>query len=202
MIIKWLGHSCFEINSKGHKLYFDPYMPGSVPGYKEVRGKGELVLCSHGHDDHNYKNAIKIEGENTFAYQVIETDHDDKGGSLRGKNNITIVAIERKKVVHFGDLGRELTDEEKKILHDIDIAFVPIGGYYTIDGKTAAKMVKELKCKVVIPMHYRFDDHGYEEIDTLDTFLKEFKNYEMIDSNSIEINSIDNGQRVIVLKYE
>jgi len=38
--------------------------------------------------------------------------------------------------------------------HDIDIAFLPIGGHFTMDAQQAAYACKLLKCKKVIPMHW------------------------------------------------
>jgi L-ascorbate metabolism protein UlaG (beta-lactamase superfamily) len=36
----------------------------------------------------------------------------------------------------------------------LDVAMVPIGGYYTMGAKEAAEAVKLLNPKAVIPMHY------------------------------------------------
>lgn len=35
-----------------------------------------------------------------------------------------------------------------------DIAFVPIGGTYTMNFKEAANLVNEIKPKIVVPIHY------------------------------------------------
>jgi len=40
-------------------------------------------------------------------------------------------------------------------LHKLDLALIPIGGYYTMGAKEAAEAVKLLKPKAVIPMHYK-----------------------------------------------
>ena len=37
---------------------------------------------------------------------------------------------------------------------NIDVALLPIGGYYTMDIKDAVRAVKMIKPRVVIPMHY------------------------------------------------
>lgn len=39
-------------------------------------------------------------------------------------------------------------------LHDLDAAFLPIGGYYTMDPGRAAKAVELLGVKKVVPMHF------------------------------------------------
>lgn len=35
-----------------------------------------------------------------------------------------------------------------------DVALIPIGGFYTMDGKQAAEYIAQLKPKAVIPTHY------------------------------------------------
>ena len=47
----WYGHSCFEITGNDGTVIFDPYQEGSVPGLNKLHLKGNLVLCSHDHDD-------------------------------------------------------------------------------------------------------------------------------------------------------
>ena len=39
-------------------------------------------------------------------------------------------------------------------LHDFDVAFLPIGDYYTMSPKRAAKAVELLGVKTVVPMHF------------------------------------------------
>lgn len=56
----------------------------------------------------------------------------------------------------MGDLGQyELSDEQIEAIGDVDILFVPVGGIYTIDGFQAAKVVKEIEPKIIVPMHYK-----------------------------------------------
>jgi L-ascorbate metabolism protein UlaG (beta-lactamase superfamily) len=39
-------------------------------------------------------------------------------------------------------------------LHDLDAAFLPIGDYYTMSPKRAAKAVELLGARLVVPMHF------------------------------------------------
>jgi L-ascorbate metabolism protein UlaG (beta-lactamase superfamily) len=45
---------------------------------------------------------------------------------------------------------------EMSLLEDenIDVALLPIGGYYTMDVEDAARAVRMIKPRVAIPMHY------------------------------------------------
>jgi len=47
-----------------------------------------------------------------------------------------------------------------------------VGGVYTIDGKTAARFVKQLEPRVVIPMHYAMPGLKVK-LDGPESFLKE-----------------------------
>ena len=46
----------------------------------------------------------------------------------------------------------DITEENKQV--KCDVAFVPIGGTYTMDYKEAAKLINEIKPKIAIPTHY------------------------------------------------
>lgn len=46
----------------------------------------------------------------------------------------------------------DITTENKQV--KCDVAFVPVGGTYTMDNKEAAKLINEIKPKVAIPIHY------------------------------------------------
>ena len=46
----------------------------------------------------------------------------------------------------------DITEENKKI--KCDVAFVPVGGTYTMTAKEAAELVNIIKPKVAVPIHY------------------------------------------------
>ena len=46
----------------------------------------------------------------------------------------------------------DITPENKKV--KCDIAFVPVGGTYTMNAEEAAELVNIIKPKMAIPMHY------------------------------------------------
>lgn len=61
MELKYLGHSCFQIQFNGKTLLFDPFITGN-PLAKEVRFDDicpDYILLSHGHGDH-VMDAISI----------------------------------------------------------------------------------------------------------------------------------------------
>ncbi len=56
---------------------------------------------------------------------------------------------------HLGDLGHQLTSQQVDILDGVDVLFIPVGGFYTIDAKVAAAVVSDIEPKIVVPMHYQ-----------------------------------------------
>ena len=68
------------------------------------------------------------------------------------KNNWVgyILEINNKKYYIAGDT--DITEENKNI--KCDVAFLPIGGFYTMNYKEAAKLTNIIKPSIVIPIHY------------------------------------------------
>ena len=141
MNITWIGHSCFKIESGGYTIITDPYEDGYVPGLKPLRDSADMVLCSHEHGDHNARSLVKIrEGQACpFTIEPIETWHDEVKGAKRGPNTIHIIDDGNVRLAHLGDLGCELEDEQIQKLMNVDVCLVPVGGFFTIDGKQAAE---------------------------------------------------------------
>ncbi|MGN0477925.1 MAG: MBL fold metallo-hydrolase [Hominenteromicrobium sp.] len=171
--IQWIGHACFKITRGGYSIVLDPFEPGSVPGLRDIRTAANLVLCSHGHYDHNYTEAVTLlpEAENPFTVTKIETYHDDAGGAKRGLNTIHVLEADSVRIVHFGDLGCALTPAQAAALSGADVLLIPVGGFYTIDAGQAKAIADQLGAKVVVPMHYRTERFGLSAIGTLGDFL-------------------------------
>ncbi|MEE0965650.1 MAG: MBL fold metallo-hydrolase [Bacilli bacterium] len=196
MRIIWHGHACFEIQSKEGIIVVDPYKDNSVPGLYMSTIKADLVLTSHGHSDHNAKDKVELlNRDKDIKMTQIHSFHDDKQGSLRGNNIIHVIELEDMKVVHLGDLGCDIDEE---ILNDCDVLMIPIGGHYTIDAKMAKNLVDKIKPRIVIPMHYRGDTFGYEEISTLDEFKTLASDIIEYNSNIIEVDKNTKKQTVML----
>ena len=60
MKLTWLGHSCFKVEKGDFIVILDPYADGSVPGLASIRERANLVLCSHEHNDHNYRDGVGL----------------------------------------------------------------------------------------------------------------------------------------------
>ncbi len=170
MIIQYYGHSCFKVTTKptgrgGNDvtIFFDPF--DKSIGLRPPQGSADVVLVSHNHPDHNNISAIKgepnvldIPGEYSVkGINVVglSSYHDDKNGAEKGRNTLYILESEELRVCHLGDLGADLTEKQYDTISGIDVLMIPVGGKYTIDGEKAAKMVKKIEPKIVIPMHFK-----------------------------------------------
>lgn len=185
MIIKYMGHSCFKIRDEetGYSIVFDPYEPGYVKGFRDIKDTASEVLCSHEHSDHNHRDSIVVEPKEESPYEVkwIDTFHDDTKGALRGSNRIHVVIDKAtgEKLVHYGDIGEVLddllTEENLELLKDADIALVPVGGVYTYDRSEALDLIERTTPKLVIPMHFRSEQagFGFPNIGSIEEFLIE-----------------------------
>ena len=174
MKIKFLGHASFLITSdKDVKIITDPYKAGCFNGgirYEPISETADIVTISHEHDDHN---ETKIKGKPEFvrgsgkktvrdiAITGIDVYHDESGGKERGKNTVFNMLIDDINVVHLGDLGHRLTSVDAQKIGKVDVLLVPVGGYFTIDAKAADDIIKTLKPKVVIPMHFKTAKCGF-----------------------------------------
>lgn len=199
--ITWHGHSCFTLTAEGYSLVMDPYEPGSVPGLDPLDLFADEVLCSHGHADHACEWVVTLPeeaSESPFKVQKIQTYHDPEHGALRGENTIHILQYGNLKAAHLGDLGCSLTPQQKKQLTGLDVMMVPVGGFFTIDAKEAYALVKELMPRIVIPMHYRGADFGYEQIGRLQEFTRLMDNVVTYDTNIIEVTKKTPAQTAVL----
>lgn len=199
MKLIWHGHSCFTVETTDGSAVFDPYEDHYVPGLAPLRLTADAVFCSHEHRDHNARNCVTLTGNNpTFTMETIACYHDDRHGLLRGKNTIHILSAEGLRVAHLGDLGHRLRGEALRRLRGVDALLIPVGGYYTIDPTTAKTIVSDIAPRVVIPMHYRLGDMGYDVLAELSDFAP--ADAVRIPSNTFELTA-DTPAQTVILRY-
>lgn len=201
--LKWLGHSCFRAEAHGFSIVLDPFAPGSVPGYRDIAEQADLVLCSHGHGDHNYKEAVTLSehsAPNPFTVTTLSSFHDDQQGALRGPNTITILEADGVRVAHMGDVGCMPSALALEKLHGVDALLLPVGGHYTVGPEAARDIAAAIAPRAVIPMHYRSASFGYDVIGPVEDFLKLCDGCTKLDSDTVEITR-EGPSGVVVLRY-
>ncbi|MFH1539239.1 MAG: MBL fold metallo-hydrolase, partial [bacterium] len=106
----------------------------------------------------------------------IPSYHDKEEGKQRGKNTIFLIEMEGMRIVHLGDLGHPLTDEQVAKLWPTDVLLAPVGGHFTIEPEEVPKIAGRIEPKILIPMHYKTEYTEKLPIKPLDDFLKGKKN--------------------------
>lgn len=178
--IKWLGHSTIKI--LGDKIiYIDPYNVlekfndadiifithshydhFSIEDIKKVyKQKTKIVIT-----EDLYEEVLKLGFEEKDIMSVLPNNHYN----IENLNFNTIAAYNTNKEYHpkennwvgyiieinnikyyiTGDT--DLTNEAKQV--KCDIAFLPVGGTFTMNYHDAALLANEIAPKIVIPIHY------------------------------------------------
>ena len=213
MKLRYFGHASFLVTSeKGIKIIMDPYTVGGGIHYGQINEEADVVTVSHEHGDHNNLAAIKgtprvLKGKGNviaenITFRGIMSDHDDTQGTQRGKNTIFCFEVDSIKLCHLGDLGTLLTDGQIAEIGTVDILFIPVGGYFTIDARQATQVYQSLHPRVAIPMHYKTTKSNYP-ITGVDDFVKGKKNVLNFKSSEIEYNSnnLPKESHIIVLQH-
>ncbi len=161
MLIRWIGHACFELKTRWITVVTDPYR---LKGMELPRLRADVVTVSHRHDDHNNAEGIRYDMEiyrtplvkiKELTLRSFPTWHDDCGGALRGENYVTLFDFDGVKICHAGDLGESCNDRIVQEIGRVDVLLLPVGGTYTLDARQAKEYVDRLRPRVVIPMHYK-----------------------------------------------
>lgn len=171
--VHWLGHACFKIT--GSKVvYVDPF---------EISGgeTADIILVTHDHYDHLSPDDLKkIQGEKTTVVVPPCGSGMVQGNvrTIRQGETLTIDGVEIKAVPSY-NIGKQFHPKEKSYIGYVfkiddvtyyhagdtdmipemtglkpDVAFLPVGGTYTMTAEEAARAVKEIQPKVVVPMHW------------------------------------------------
>ena len=171
IVIKWFGQSCFLIVTSGNTQILTD--PAEFKGYHLPKGiEPDIVTVSHNHPDHNQLafvdgNPMVLNGTTSNIQKVISIDkkikdvriytvpsYHDPGG--HGMNAIFVFEFDGIRIVHLGDFGTTLSDNQIEAIGEVDILMIPVGGQFTISGATADSVINQLKVQsIVFPMHYK-----------------------------------------------
>ena len=211
MKIKYLAHSSFLITADdGTRIITDPYTPGQGIKYAPIEETADIVTVSHDHGDHNNIAGVKgnpqvvresgmVKG---VTFKAVPTAHDTTGGSERGTNTVMCMVVSGVRIVHLGDLGHFLTDNQVTEIHKVHVLLVPVGGFFTIDAATATEVAEQVRARVIIPMHYKTDKSADMPIEGVDAFLKAKDNVVKVGGSEIEftVPTLPAGPQFTVLE--
>ena len=179
--IKCLGHSTIKILDKDKVIYIDPYnikddkkdadiifiTHDHYDHFSEediIKVKNEKTTIVITEDIYNKavelgfleKKIIKIMPKEEYKignirFQTIPAYNIDK--KFHPKENMWVgylININNIRYYIAGDT--DITNENKKV--KCDVAFLPVGGTYTMDYKEAAELANIIRPKIVVPIHY------------------------------------------------
>jgi L-ascorbate metabolism protein UlaG (beta-lactamase superfamily) len=175
----WYRQSAYRWTGEGLTVYIDPW---DVVGDQV----GDLILITHAHSDHFLPDEIerlsgsgtKVVAPRSFAADVPGDVTPVQPGDSLHVGGVKIDAVPAYNIVeerldkhpkangwvgyvlrlgghtyyHAGDTDHVPELESLRT----DVAFVPIGGTYTMDASEAAGLVKAMRPGIAVPMHYGF----------------------------------------------
>lgn len=177
--IIWLGHSTIKIKDN-KTIYFDPFNINSnyndadiifiTHNHYDHFSKEDILKCiksdtkiiitedlyNNTSEFINKNNIIKVKPNNSYnldkikfttipAYNINKPFHPKD-------NNWVGYLLELNNIIYYIAGDTDITEDNKKI--KCDIAFLPIGGKFTMDYQEAAQLANIIKPKTVIPIHY------------------------------------------------
>jgi L-ascorbate metabolism protein UlaG (beta-lactamase superfamily) len=173
--LQWLGHASFKVCHEDTVIYIDPWK------LKDSPHDATVVLVSHSHYDHySAQDVARVGGPDTKLIASADVVAQEKAGEaiMPGEtiefggvrvtgvaaynpaknfhpkaNNWVgfVIEVGSKRIYYAGDT--DLT-EEMKVLTDIDVALLPVGGTYTMDATEAAEAARHIEPKQAIPYHW------------------------------------------------
>lgn len=218
MDITYLGHSAFKLRGKDATVVTDPFDKKAV-GFAMSAVSADVITVSHNHPDHNAVAQVSGTARRKEPYIISAPGeyeasgigvfgwgsyHDSFQGKERGKNTIYSIIVDGVRVVHLGDLGEIVTDNQVDGLGEVDVLLLPVGGFYTIDAKQAVAVMEKLSPSIVIPMHYRTPEHNetFAQMAGVEDFLQLMgvAGIETQDKLKVTADSLPEQATVVLLK--
>ncbi|MGE5473255.1 MAG: MBL fold metallo-hydrolase [Ignavibacteriales bacterium] len=213
MKIRWFGHSCFYmISDSGIKILTDPF--AQQVGYKIPDVEVDIVTVSHNHYDHNnikvvkgqfeFFNSTGLHENKGIKIKGISSFHDEVKGAKRGINIIFVMDIDGLRVCHLGDLGHIVDEQILSEIGQVDVLMIPVGEIFTLYVQEAKEVVKLIKPKITIPMHYKTPDLSFE-LANVQEFTKLFEpaRVKKLQDLELEIKKVQDYEgNIILMKYK
>ncbi len=179
--IKCLGHSTIKILDKDKVIYIDPYnikddkkdadiifiTHDHYDHFSEediIKVKNEKTTIVITEDIYNKavelgfleKKIIKIMPKEEYKignirFQTIPAYNIDK--KFHPKENMWVGYLININSIRYYIAGdTDITNENKKV--ECDVAFLPVGGTYTMNYKEAAELANIIRPQIAVPIHY------------------------------------------------
>lgn len=177
--VEYKGGNCVVIATKNLRLVTDPRL--SAVGLKDIQVKDAVEVVTEPRfmvDEPEARLVIDGPGEyeiGDFSIRgVSPVNHVDIGPTGQA-SNIYRVEVNDVRIALLGNITDSLSEDQLESIGVVDMVIMPIGGGgYTLDPENAARIVRQLDPKAVIPVHYKEDGIAYEaQQGTLSDFVRE-----------------------------
>jgi len=183
MKIHYLSHSGVSIEDK-FIILIDPWLTDNPLARIKAENitEADYIIATHNHSDHVIDIPIIAKNTSATIIGIVETVEDlttkgcnkTIGCNIGGKVKLegielvftqafhsmssnpsgVIIFFNNKTIYHAGDTG--VFGDMKLIgeMYPIDLAFLPVGGHFTMGPLEAKKAIQLLQPKIVVPIHY------------------------------------------------
>ncbi|WP_299028847.1 MBL fold metallo-hydrolase [uncultured Sulfitobacter sp.] len=184
--LHYVGHASFVIRSAGG-LNLVTDFTGFIGSTKMIP---DVVTMNHAHDTHWTPfpdpaiphvlrgwgpHGVGIDHRVDLGEVLVRNVSTDIRSQFSGVeengNSIFVFEIAGLCIGHLGHLHHAPNDEQYAAIGRLDVVMAPVDGGYTLDLATMTSVLKRLRSRIVIPMHW-FSDFALE--DFLDGMSDEF----------------------------
>ena len=193
MDITWLGHAAVRVRTRQAAVVFDP--TDRSGGLDMGRPGGEVAAISRAtHPHHNHVKGIKgepivVDGPGEYEIQGVQIegvralwptvdtegtedlgDADREASEPPEATTLYTCQAEELRFAHLGGLGQPPTPPQAEALAGVEIVIMPIALPGGLDPEGAARVVRAIEPKMVIPVAYQAAANGDSE--ELSAFLE------------------------------
>lgn len=166
--IRFVGHSTFEVESPLGALVQTDYND-----YVRSERSPHIVTMNNSHDSHYAYQPDKgiphvLRGwdpdggvaHHNISFRDIRvrnvpTNFAERGdGKLTNGNSMFVIEAVGLCVVHISHLHHYLSKEQLRALGQIDVAFAPIDGMWTMSHDELFRVLGDIRARMIIPMHF------------------------------------------------
>ena len=146
----------------------------------------------------------EIIGKRNLTYWTVPSFHDEVGGQINGVNGIICFDFNGIIIVHMGDIGHILEEQQIRSIGKVDILIIPVDSYYIIQLDKAREIVNQLSPNIIIPMHYKTEKSSNKSsIEDLNHFAKMFENVKEFKASSYKFTrkKLKERHQLLILEY-
>ncbi len=165
--IRYVSHSSYRIETPGGVSivtdFYGNWGGGDAPDVVTMNHAHETHFTEWIHEDIDHVlRGWNPSGDGPAKHELrvgdvyirnVPTNIRSYGGTELSGNSIFVFEVADLCIGHLGHLHHRLTEEHYAMLGRLDIVMAPVDGTYTLDLPDMIAVLKELKARIVLPMH-------------------------------------------------